>query len=161
MTENAGKYVRESALEREYQVLSSDMNNIGVLYGGRLVAIIDSLAARVARQHSGLICVTASIDSMNFLAPVLEDETLIIKASVNHVWTSSMELGVKVLVKRKESVAHVASAYLTFVALDKAGKPTRVSPVIPETEDEQRRYQDADIRRQVRLANRHRKNEGP
>jgi acyl-CoA hydrolase len=98
--------------------------------------------------------VTASIDHMDFLVPVRVGDLVILRASVNRVFHTSMEVGVKVWVEnyRSEQNQHVSSAYLTFVAIDAAGKRLAVPPVIPESENEKRRYEDAARRREIRRA---------
>ena|SRR3989338_8090007 len=148
------KPVSASALEREYMVLDGDLNPLGTLYGGRFVAIVDALAARVAREHTGYECVTASMDSIHFLRPIFRDQTLIIKIAINRVWESSMEIGIKVLLKEGCTPQHVASAYMTFVALNAEGKKVTVPQIIPETHEEKRRNREAQKRRQARLRQR-------
>jgi acyl-CoA hydrolase len=147
-----GKTVRDSALERPYYIVDADLNPRGTLYGGRLLAIIDSYAGRVAREHSGYDCVTVGLDSMRFLVPVFRDETLRVYVSLNRTWRTSMEIGAKIHVERDGSLVHVSSAYLTFVAVDDEQRPTAVPAVLPKTPDEIRRYHQADVRRRQRLA---------
>jgi acyl-CoA hydrolase len=116
--------------------------------------LVDLAGAVAAIRHARTPVVTASVDHMNFLHPVHIGQLVILKASVNRAFRTSMEVGVKVLVEdlltgeRK----HTSSAYLTFVALDKQGRRVSVPPIIPETEDEIRRYEAADLRREYRLA---------
>ena len=113
------------------------------------------VALIVAERHSGRPAVTAAVDSLHFLAPARAGDTLIIKASVNRTWHSSMEIGVHVAAEDSHSgeTRHVVSAYLTFVALDDDGKPYSVPPVLPQTKAEQRRFEDAGKRREQRLRN--------
>lgn len=146
------KPVSASSLERPYFVVDADLNARGTFYGGRLLAIIDSFAGRVAGEHAETGCVTRSMDSMTFDAPVFLDETLLIHVAVNRSWHTSMEIGVKVLVQRDGENIHVASAYLTFVAIDDEGNPTPVPEVLAETDEEIRRYHQADVRRRSRLS---------
>lgn len=137
-----------------YQVFPNDLNSHRTVFGGRVTEIMDRVAGVVAQRHSGKLCVTRLIDSLCFLAPVKKGEHLIFKAAVNRVWHSSMEVGVKVFAEDplRGKQRHVVSAYLTFVALNQKHNPTKAIPIIPETDDEKRRYQEADKRRQYRLA---------
>jgi acyl-CoA hydrolase len=107
-----------------------------------------------AHRHSRQYVVTASIDHLDFLVPVRVGDFVILRSSVNRVFHTSMEVGVKVWVENyhTEQSRHVSSAYLTFVAVDTAGHRLPVAPVIPETEDEKRRYEDAARRREIRRA---------
>jgi acyl-CoA hydrolase len=116
--------------------------------------LVDLAAALAATRHARKPVVTASVDSMHFLHPVHIAELLILRSSVNRVFHTSMEVGVKVetenLMTGKK--LHTCSAFLTFVALGEDGRPTPVLPVIPETEEEKRRYREAGERREYRLA---------
>ncbi len=154
--EGEGKRISDSAVEQYHEVFPNDLNPMDSIYGGRVAYLVDAVAAMVARRHSGRVCVTASMDSIDFLSPVRKGEIIILKASVNRVWNSSCEVGVKVVTQDfKTSMArHVATAYLTFVALDDEGRPTIMFPVIPESADEKRRYKEASQRRRIRLARR-------
>lgn len=156
MTTN-GKPPSASSIDQNvYKVFPNDLNSKYTVFGGLVMGLCDRTALIVAERHSGSSCVTAAVDSLNFLAPARSGETLIVKAAVNRSWRSSMEIGVYVAAENSHSgdTRHVVSAYLTFVALDSAGKPTNVPPVKPETDDEKRRYKDADRRRAARLAGR-------
>jgi len=151
---NASKRIVESAIDNfPYQIFHNDLNAIETVFGGRVLEIADRLAGIVAQRHSNLVCVTLLVDSIRFLAPARRGETLVFKSSVNRVWGSSMEIGIKVFATNflTDGHRHVFSAYFTFVAVDHDGKPTRIRQAIPETEDEKRRYKEADIRRSNRL----------
>ena len=115
--------------------------------------LVDMAGALAASRHSRRPVVTASIDHMSFLHPVRIGQLLVLYSSVNRVFRTSMEVGVKVMVEdlRTGQVRHTASAYLTFVALDEEGNPAPIPPVIPETPDELRRYREAGERRRYRL----------
>ena len=137
-------------------VLPNDTNQLGNLLGGQLMHWIDLVAAISAARHSKRICVTASVDELNFLHPVKLGQVVTLFASVNRVFRTSMEVGVKVLSENLQTgdVLHANSAYLTFVALGDDGKPTMIPQITPETNDEQRRFADALIRREQRLMRR-------
>ncbi len=146
--------VRESISEMSEIVLPNDANVLNSLLGGRLMHWIDLAGAMAAHRHSRQHVVTASIDHLDFLVPVRVGDFVILRSSVNRVFHTSMEVGVKVWVEnyRAEESRHVSSAYLTFVAVDVAGNRLPVPPVIPETEDEKRRYDGAARRREIRRA---------
>jgi acyl-CoA hydrolase len=154
--------VRDSQSEMAEIVLPNDANPLGALLGGRLMHWIDLAGAMAAHRHSRQYVVTASIDHLDFLFPVRVGDLVILRSSVNRVFHTSMEVGVKVWVENyiADEAHHVSSAYLTFVAVSKEGKHLPVPAVIPETEDQRRRYEDAGRRREIRRANfeRRRKN---
>ena len=131
----------------------NDLNPRGMVFGGKVLLMIDNVAGIVAQRHSRRTCVTAELDSVVFLAPAFKGETLILKAALNRVWSSSMEIGVKIFAEnfRTGESRHVVSAYLTFVALGEDGHKIKINPVEPETEDEKRRFREADERRIHRL----------
>ena len=153
--------VRESISEMAEIVLPNDANPLNSLLGGRLMHWIDLAGAMAAHRHSRAYVVTASIDHLDFLVPVRVGDFVILRSSVNRVFHTSMEVGVKVWVEnyRAEQSHHVSSAYLTFVAVDAAGNKMAVRPVVPETEEEKRRYADAERRREIRRAESARRNE--
>lgn len=148
------KTVAATAVEDQtYCVFPNDLNAHGTVFGGTVMAELDKTAAVVALRHSGCLCVTAAVDSMNFLAAAGRGDILIIKASINRSWFSSMEIGVKVYAEhyKTHERKHIISAYFTFVAVDDNHKPTPVPLVIAETADQKRRYEEADIRRERRV----------
>ena len=147
------KPVCESISEYSEFALPNDANGLGNVLGGKVMHLVDLVAALAAMRHARCTVVTASIDSMTFLHPVKIGQLLLLRSSVNRVFRSSMEIGVKVWVEnlRTGAVSHTSSAYLTFVALDAGGHPVAVPPVVPETEEEKRRYEDAARRREYRL----------
>ena len=151
--------VRDSQSEMNEIVLPNDTNPLGALLGGRLMHWIDLAAAMAAHRHSHQYAVTASIDHLDFWTPVHVGELVVLRSSVNRVFTTSMEVGVKVWVENyiADELRHVSSAYLTFVAVDAAVHRVKVAPVIPETEAERRRYEDAGRRREIRRAELERK----
>jgi len=148
----APRPVRDSQSEMAEIVLPNDANPLAALLGGRLMHWIDLAGALAAHRHSRNYVVTASVDHIDFLVPVRVGDLVILRSSVNRVFNTSMEVGVKVFVENyiSDSAEHVASAYLTFVAIDREGRRLRVPAVIPETAEEQRRYEDAGRRREFR-----------
>src|SRR5262252_5172276 len=144
--------VRDSQSEMAEIVLPNDANPLGALLGGRLMHWIDLAGAMAAHRHSRKHVVTASVDHTDFLVPVRVGDLVILRSSVNRVFNTSMEVGVKVFVENyiADTAQHVSSAYLTFVAVDQSGQHLKVAPVIPETEEQQRRYEDAGRRREFR-----------
>jgi acyl-CoA hydrolase len=143
--------VHESQSEMSEIVLPNDANPLGALLGGRLMHWIDMAGAMAAHRHSRSYVVTASVDHINFLVPVHVGSWVVLRSSVNRVFRSSMEVGVKVWVENyiQGTRLHVASAHLTFVAVDGKGGRLPVAAVIPETEEQRRRYEDAGRRRQI------------
>jgi acyl-CoA hydrolase len=144
--------VHESQSEMAEIVLPNDANPLGALLGGRLMHWIDLAGAMAAHRHARTYVVTASVDHIDFLVPVRVGSLVILRSSVNRVFRTSMEVGVKVWTENyiEDSRRHVASAHLTFVAVDRAGNRLPVAPVIPETAEEKRRYEDAGRRRELR-----------
>jgi acyl-CoA hydrolase len=151
--------VRDSQSEMTEIVLPNDANPLGSLLGGRLMHWIDLAGAMAAHRHSRNYVVTASMDHVDFLTPVRVGDLVLLQSSVNRAFRSSMEVGVKVLVENyiKGTHSQVASALLTFVAVDRDGRRLPVPPVIPETDDEKRRYEEAGRRRELREKERKRK----
>jgi acyl-CoA hydrolase len=148
----APRPVRDSQSEMAEIVLPNDANPLDALLGGRLMHWIDLAGAMAAHRHSRNYVVTAAVDRIDFLVPVKVGDLIILRSSVNRVFTTSMEVGVKVFVEDyiADTAKHVASAYLTFVAVDRSGVHLKVAAVIPETEDQRRRYDDAGRRREIR-----------
>jgi acyl-CoA hydrolase len=152
--QSAGKKVKDSLVTMTELVLPNHTNQLGNLLGGQLMHWIDICAAVCAAKHNNKICVTASVDKIDFHLPVKVGDAVTIIASVNRVFKTSMEIGVKVFADsfRSGNRIHTNSAYLTFVAVDDDGKPAKGIKIIPETNDEKRRYKEALIRRNARLA---------
>jgi acyl-CoA hydrolase len=146
--------VRDSQSEMAEIVLPNDANPLAALLGGRLMHWIDLAGAMAAHRHARSYVVTASVDHVDFLVPVRVGDLVILRSSVNRVFQTSMEVGVKVFVENyiADTAQHVASAHLTFVAIDADGKRRKIAPVIPETDEQQRRYDDAGRRREIRRA---------
>jgi len=148
-----GRTVRESASEISEMALPTHANPLGNLLGGRVMHLVDIAAALAAMRHTRSSVVTASVDHMTFMYPIHIGEMVILRASVNRVFSSSMEVGVKVLVENLKTgvFRHTSSAYLTFVAIDAEGNKIAAPQVVPESEDEIRRWQKAGERRKHRL----------
>ncbi len=154
--------VQSTQSEMTEIVLPNDTNTLGNLLGGRLMHFIDLTGAMAAYRHARTHVVTASMDHIDFIQPVRLGDLVMLRSSVNRAFSSSMEVGVKVWAEntRTGAIAHVASAYLVFVALDERGGLQKVPQLQPETPDEMRRYGDALRRREHReLENARRKKE--
>jgi acyl-CoA hydrolase len=147
----APRPVHESQSEMSEIVLPNDANPLGVLLGGRLMHWIDMAGAMAAHRHSRSYVVTASVDHIDFLVPVHVGSLVILRSSVNRAFRTSMEVGVKVWVENyiQGKRLHVASAHLTFVAVDGKGGRIPVPGVIPETEEQRQRFDDAGRRREI------------
>lgn len=150
------KPVSASRVEMTELVLPNDTNQLGNLLGGRLMHWVDIAAALAAARHSNRICVTASLDEMNFLGPVKLGQVVLLQASVNRAFNTSVEVGVRVTVEdiRTGDLRHVNTAYLTFVAIDEFGRAIPTNILVPESEDEKRRFEAALARRELRLERR-------
>lgn len=135
-----------------------DTNLLGTVHGGVIMKLVDEAAGAAASRHAGGPAVTASMDEMAFLEPVRVGDLVHAHAQVNWTGRTSLEVGVRVLAEPWNEAGvpakRVASAYLVFVAVDKEGKPRPVTPVRPETEEDRRRFAEAEIRREHRLARR-------
>ncbi|GAA2618618.1 acyl-CoA thioesterase [Streptomyces axinellae] len=152
-----GKPTSASRTTLSHIMTGSDTNLYGTVHGGVIMKLADDAAGAVAGRHSAGPAVTASMDEMVFLEPVRVGDLVHVKAQVNWTGRTSMEVGVRVLAERwNESTpaSQVGSAYLVFAAIDEEGKPRPVPPVIPENDQDRRRYQEAQIRRTHRLARR-------
>jgi acyl-CoA hydrolase len=137
-------------------VLPNDTNPLRKLLGGRLMHWIDLAGALAAHRHSRAYVVTASVDHLDFFTSCRVGDVVVLRSQVNRAFHTSMEIGVKVFVEDyiEHTIRHVSSAYLTFVAVDAEGKRMRVPPVVPETDEDQRRYEGAARRRSLREAER-------
>ncbi|WP_299541909.1 acyl-CoA thioesterase [uncultured Streptomyces sp.] len=152
-----GKPTAASRTTLSHIMTGNDTNLLGTVHGGVIMKLVDDAAGAVAGRHSGGPAVTASMDEMVFLEPVRVGDLVHVRAQVNWTGRSSMEVGVRVMAERwNESTPaqQVGSAYLVFAAVDEDGRPRPVPPVVPETERDKRRYQEAQIRRTHRLARR-------
>ena len=144
----------ESSITTARLMMPTDANVLGNVFGGAIMRYMDEIAAIVAWRHAGKNSVTASIDRMNFYAPVYVGNLLILKAAVNYVGNTSMEIGVRIEAQDPTSKksTHTGSCYLTYVAIDKKGRPTEIPKLILTTADEKKRFQQALARRRLREA---------
>jgi acyl-CoA hydrolase len=152
-TELPGRPVSASLTEMTELVLPQDSNLLGNILGGRVMHLIDVAGAIAAHRHCHRQVVTASVDHLDFLNPVRVGDLIILEAHVNRAFHTSMEVGVEVY--SEDSAAglrkHTTSALLTYIALDEAGKPVAVPPLIVETSEERKRFEEAGERRKARV----------
>lgn len=155
MEKKLPKTVQESSINgHHYEIYPNDLNSNNTVFGGRIMEIADMLAAVCAKKHSGKTCATLMVDSLRFLSPAKRGEILVFYAAVNRAWKTSMEVGIKVVTaETQESESRkVVSAFFTLVSLDQFNNPAPTCPVTPESDEEKRRYQEAQERREQRLA---------
>ena len=148
------KTVKASQVQKIELVLPNDTNILGNLLGGKLMHWIDIAAALSASRHCNSVAVTAAVDDLNFHHPIKLGDVVILKAAVNRAFGTSMEVGVRVEVENfmTGEILHSNSAYLTFVSINRdTMKPQKVKPIVPETEEEKRRFEQALRRREQRL----------
>jgi len=144
----------DSRVEMTEIVLPTHTNYMGTVFGGQITAWIDIAGAVAAMRHSGGLAVTASMDQMHFLHGAHTGDVVVLRAQVNFAGTSSMEVGVRVECEEPLTGArhHTATAYLTFVAVDEQGSPRPVPPIYSVTQEDQRRFEKARVRREARLS---------
>jgi acyl-CoA hydrolase len=154
--ETKPKTAAETAITMAVMMLPSDANPQGQVHGGTIMKLVDTAAAVVAHRHARSHVATARIDSMSFLAPVEVGDLVTFKASLNAVWRTSMEVGVRVETENLLSgkVTHTSSAYLVLVAVDENHRPKPVPPLVTSSATEKRRRANAEERRERRLATR-------
>jgi acyl-CoA hydrolase len=157
-----GKKAKDTSVIMSHAVLAQDANVAGNVHGGVIMKHIDTAAGVVAVRHARCNVVTASIDRLDFHNPAFIGELLTIKASLNLVGKTSMEIGARVEAENHFTAEkrHIASAYLTFVALDEKHQPKEIPPLILEDADEKRRNREAIERRKIRLSAKKQRNEG-
>ncbi len=150
--------VAESRSEYSEFCLPNDANPLGNMLGGHVMHLVDLCGAIAAMRHARCIVVTASVDYMTFLHPVKVGSLVRLRSQVNRVFRTSMEVGVKVWVENLHTgdVKHTSSAYLTFVGLDPDQQRVVLPQIIPESDEEKRRYDEAGERRAYRLAQKER-----
>ena len=153
------KHVSDSEVIHHMTIVPADLNHRNTIFGGKVLAVADQIAGTVARLHCGIECVTVAVDSVRFLAQAKQGETLIVRASANNVWGSSMEIGVKVfsMITYPKREKHILSAYFTFVAVNQEDKPVEIPcKLSPMTPNEIRRFHQATERRKYRLSKKRR-----
>ena len=157
------KLDNKSKIHLAQLMMPEHANPAGNVHGGTIMKIIDNAALIAATRYTHSNCVTASVDKIDFITPVYVGNLVIAYASLNYTSRKSLEIGVRIEAECLLSGVrtHVASAYLTFVALDKNDKPFEVPPFIPETEEEKRRNKEAQKRREQRLSTRSRHKHSP
>ena len=148
--------VKETQHETSQLMMPQHSNNLGHVFGGVILSMMDTSAAISAIRHARTNCVTVSVDRVDFREPIHLGDLVIMKCSVNFVGRTSMEVGVRVEAENLQTGIrrHTNSCYLTFVAVDRNGRPLEVPKLVPETEDEIRRYEAAQARRRRRLEER-------
>jgi acyl-CoA hydrolase len=153
MTDPSPNAPSRTVVEMSQIVLPQHTNALGTAFGGTIMSWVDICAALSAQRHSRRAVVTASMDQLDFVAPIRAGQMVSLRAMVNYAGRTSMEVGVRVEAEDMltgERV-HAASAYLTFVALDDEGRPCAVRPLVPETEQDKLRWAEAQVRREQRL----------
>lgn len=160
-TKRPSRKVRESQVETSDMMLPQDANVLGHVFGGVVLSLVDKTAAVAAFRHARLPVVTVSVDRVDFREPIRVGDLIVMKASVNYVGRTSMEVGVRIdaedLLTGKRR--HTNSCYLTFVAVDGNGRPVEAPEIVPETDEERRRFAAAQDRRRRRLDERNQEDE--
>lgn len=153
---NGARPVSETQHETAQLMMPQHANVLGHVFGGVVLSMMDTTAAVSAIRHARMACVTVSVDRVDFREPIHVGDLVVMKSSVNFVGRTSMEIGVRVETENLLTGVrrHTNSCYLTFVAVDRNGKPVPVPPLRPETPDEKRRHEAAKLRRERRLAER-------
>ncbi len=157
----AGKRPSESAVVISRLMNPSDANPLGIVHGGEILKMVDEAGGLAAMRHARSPVVTVRLDSMTFLEPIYVGDLVIVKAMVNWVGRTSMEVGIRVEAQNPITGerTHTNSAYAVYVALDDQGRPKPVPPLVLETEEEKRRWREAEERQKIRLAQRKRRQE--
>lgn len=157
--ENQGKRPSDSAITIARQMIPSDANPLGIVHGGEILKMVDEAGGLAAMRHARCPVVTVRLDSMTFLEPIYVGDLVIVKAMVNWVGRTSMEVGIRVEAENPVTGVrtHTNSAFAVYVALDEEGRPKPVPPLILETEEEKRRWAEAEERQRHRLAQRKRR----
>ena len=146
------KSIEESIVEMRMLVMPNDTNPRNTVFGGVVMGWMDMAAAMCAERHSEKICVTVHIDDISFKAPIKIGDHVSVKAAMNYIGETSMVVGVKVMAENPltKNLRHTTSAYLTFVALDDVGRPTKVPGLDLKTDEERRRFKESQIRIQMK-----------
>ena len=138
-------------------MMPNHANNMGNVFGGVILSLVDRAAAVAATRHARKPCVTVSVDQVDFREPIFLGELVTARASVNYTGRTSMEVGVRIEAENllTGERRHTNSCYVTYVAVDGNGRPTEVPPIKPETDEEKKRYAAAEKRRRHRLEGHH------
>ncbi len=154
MSDVTPKPVRDSQATMSELMMPNMANNLGHVFGGVILSLVDRVAAVAAIRHSRQSCVTVSVDRVDFHEPIYLGELVIARAAVNYVGRTSMEVGVRIEAENLVTGTrrHTNSCYVTYVAIGKDGRPVAVPPILPETDEEKRRHERAMLRRERRLA---------
>lgn len=157
------KRAADSQLNLSHQTLPADANPLGNVHGGIIMKLVDEAGGLCAIRHARRPVVTVAIDSMTFLSPVRVGDLLTMHASVNWVGHSSIEVGIRVEAENPVTgdITHTNSAYAVYVALDDSGRPASAPPLILETEEERRHWEEAEARQQLRLKRAQKKSHQP
>lgn len=157
------KTVFESTVLMAHEMRPQDANAAGNVHGGTIMKLIETAAGVVATRHARTNVVTVSVDRLDFYHTVLVGEFLTLRASLNYVGRTSMEVGVRVESENPMTGErkHTSTAYLTFVAINKKGRPTALPPLTLKTDEQRRRHSKAQARRELRIAERTREKEIP
>lgn len=147
------KKVSESTVEMSQLMMPEDANPQGLVHGGVILSLADKIAYACSSKHAGHYCVTASVDKVDFKSPIKVGQLVTLKASVNYVGHSSMEIGIRITAQDllTGEITHTNTCFFTMVALDKNNKPVEVPRLILETEEEKRRFKEGEDRRNIRL----------
>lgn len=150
---DAVRTVADSRCVMTEMVLPNDTNGLGNMMGGRLLHLMDKSAAISAQRHTNRVCVTASVDTVEFHSAILQGEIVVIESQVNRVFRTSMEIELNVWAENPLASTRrkCNRAFFTFVAVGDAGFPIEAPPITPETEEEKSRYENAAKRRELRL----------
>lgn len=156
MSDVAPRPVRDSAATMSELMMPHMANNMGNVFGGVILSLVDRVAAVAAMRHARRPCVTVSVDQVDFREPIYLGELVTAHASVNFTGRTSMEVGVRIEAENVLSGQrrHTNTCYVTYVAIDERGRPSPVPPVLPETDPEKRRYAAAESRRAHRVKER-------
>ncbi len=160
--ETRGKRPSDSAITIARQMIPSDANPLGIVHGGEILKMVDEAGGLAAMRHARCPVVTVRLDSMTFLEPIYVGDLVVVKAMVNWVGRTSMEVGIRVEAENPVTGVrtHTNTAFAVYVALDEEGRPKPVPPLVLETEEEKRRWAEAEKRQQHRLAQRKAKQKG-
>ncbi len=148
------KCASDSQVTLSQQMMPSDANPLGNVHGGYIMKLVDEAGGLAAMRHARRPVVTVTVDSISFLSPVKVGHLLTLRSAVNWVGRTSIEVGVRVEAENPITgeITHTNSAFAVYVALDDNGRPCPVPPLILDSPDEKRRWQEAEARQEIRLS---------